>query len=143
MAETVLDVRNLTKRFGGFVALDSVSLHLDKGERLGLIGPNGSGKTTLAVAMVERLGDRAVHLPFDEYYRDHGHLTPDERALVNYDHPDSLDHELFLVHLGDLAAGRPVEVPVYDFATHCRTDSTHRLDPGPVVVVDEIGRAHV
>jgi len=47
MAETVLDVRNLTKRFGGFVALDSVSLHLDKGERLGLIGPNGSGKTTM------------------------------------------------------------------------------------------------
>jgi len=47
MAEAVLDVRNLTKRFGGFVALDAVSLHLDKGERLGLIGPNGSGKTTM------------------------------------------------------------------------------------------------
>ena len=47
MGETVLDVQNLTKRFGGFVALDSVSLHLDKGERLGLIGPNGSGKTTM------------------------------------------------------------------------------------------------
>ena len=47
MTETVLEVQNLTKRFGGFVALDSVSLHLDKGERLGLIGPNGSGKTTM------------------------------------------------------------------------------------------------
>ena len=47
MGEAVLDVQNLTKRFGGFVALDSVSLHLDKGERLGLIGPNGSGKTTM------------------------------------------------------------------------------------------------
>jgi len=47
MAETVLEVTDLTKRFGGFVALDSVSLHLDKGERLGLIGPNGSGKTTM------------------------------------------------------------------------------------------------
>jgi branched-chain amino acid transport system ATP-binding protein len=47
MAETVLDVRSLTKRFGGFVALDSVSLNLDKRERLGLIGPNGSGKTTM------------------------------------------------------------------------------------------------
>lgn len=105
---------------------------------LGIAGGSCAGKTTLAVAMVERLGDRAVHLPFDEYYRDHGHLTPDERALVNYDHPDSLDHELFLVHLSDLAAGRPVEVPVYDFATHCRTDSTRRLDPGSVVVVDGI-----
>lgn len=46
MAERILDVKGLTKRFGGFVALNSVDLHLDEGERLGLIGPNGSGKTT-------------------------------------------------------------------------------------------------
>ena len=47
MAERILNVEGLTKRFGGFVALDSVDLHLDEGERLGLIGPNGSGKTTM------------------------------------------------------------------------------------------------
>ncbi len=47
MVERVLVVEDLTKRFGGFVALDAVSLHLDEGERLGLIGPNGSGKTTM------------------------------------------------------------------------------------------------
>jgi branched-chain amino acid transport system ATP-binding protein len=47
MAERILEVDNLSKRFGGFVALDGVSLHLDDGERLGLIGPNGSGKTTM------------------------------------------------------------------------------------------------
>jgi branched-chain amino acid transport system ATP-binding protein len=47
MTGRILDVKGLTKRFGGFVALDAVDLHVDDGERLGLIGPNGSGKTTM------------------------------------------------------------------------------------------------
>jgi branched-chain amino acid transport system ATP-binding protein len=47
VAERILSVEALTKRFGGFVALDAVELHLGEGERLGLIGPNGSGKTTM------------------------------------------------------------------------------------------------
>ena len=47
MTEPILSVTNLTKRFGGFVALDGVNVSLGDKERLGLIGPNGSGKTTL------------------------------------------------------------------------------------------------
>lgn len=105
---------------------------------VGIAGGSCAGKTTLARALAERLGDNATYLAFDEYYRDHGHLSIEERALVNYDHLDSLDHELFLRHLDDLVAGRPVEVPVYDFATHCRTDKTRTLEPRPLVVADGI-----
>ncbi|MGI9421642.1 MAG: ABC transporter ATP-binding protein [Hyphomicrobiaceae bacterium] len=47
MSGQILRVDGVTKRFGGFVALQSVSFELNENERLGLIGPNGSGKTTL------------------------------------------------------------------------------------------------
>jgi branched-chain amino acid transport system ATP-binding protein len=65
MADRALEVTNLTKRFGGFVALDSVSLHLDRGERLGLIGPNGSGKTTMINCISGALFSDAGTVVFD------------------------------------------------------------------------------
>ncbi len=105
---------------------------------VGIVGGSCAGKTTLARALTGRLGDEATYLAFDQYYRDHGHLTIEERAIVNYDHLDSLDYGLFLAHLDDLVTGRPVEVPVFDFATHCRTDQIRRLDPRPVVVADGV-----
>ncbi|RMH75574.1 MAG: uridine kinase, partial [Actinomyces sp.] len=105
----------------------------------GICGGSGAGKTTLTRLLVDRLGpERVSVLAFDAYYHDLSHLSPDERARRNYDHPDSLDHELFVEHLGALRAGAAIEVPVYDFATHTRTGETRRLDPRPVVLVDGI-----
>lgn len=102
-------------------------------------GGSGSGKSTLAATVLRLLGpEHACLLQFDAYYRDQSHLSPAERAEVNYDHPDSLDVELFSAHLGLLAAGSPVECPVYDFATHTRLTETRRIDPAPVVVIDGI-----
>jgi len=75
---------------------------------------------------------------FDEYYHDLVHLPPKQRAVVNFDHPDSLDEVLLIEHLDGLLAGRSVDVPVYDFATHTRTGRTRRVEPRPVVVIDGI-----
>lgn len=104
---------------------------------LGLGGGACSGKTTLASALLALEPD-ATLLSFDDYYRDLSHMTPEQRAEVNYDHPDSLDTKLFLAHMDDLAAGRPANVPVYDMATHTRTGDTQRVDPAPLVIVDGI-----
>lgn len=75
---------------------------------------------------------------FDNYYSDQSQLSSDERALLNFDHPDSLDVDLFVKHLLALKAGSEVAVPVYDFTTHSRTSDVHIIDPKPVVIVDGI-----
>ena len=104
---------------------------------IGLGGGSCAGKTTLAKALL-KIESSATRLCFDDYYRDLSHITPEERAAVNYDHPDALDIELFVAHLDGLAAGKSVEVPEYDMATHTRPGGSYRVEAAPVVVVDGI-----
>ncbi len=103
---------------------------------VGICGGSGSGKTTIARLVAAELG--ASRLAFDTYYCDQSHLSPDERADVNFDHPESLDVDLFTSHLDHLAAGRPVDAPVYDFSTHSRTSTTEHIEARDVVVVEGI-----
>src|SRR6202035_1521145 len=65
MAETLLEIAGLSKRFGGFVALDGVDLNVKKGERLGLIGPNGSGKSTLVNCLCGTLHNETGTILFE------------------------------------------------------------------------------
>ena len=105
----------------------------------GICGGSGAGKTTLAVELIRRLGpDRVSALAFDAYYRDLSHLSMPERMQVNYDHPDSLDNELFASHLSDLRNGVSIEVPEYDFATHTRTGHTIPVEARDIVIVEGI-----
>lgn len=102
-------------------------------------GGSCSGKSTLAATVLRRLGPgTASLLTFDAYYRGQASLTPEERAEVNYDHPDSLDMALFAQHLAMLSRDEPVDCPIYEFATHTRLPETRRIEPAPVVVVDGI-----
>ena len=105
---------------------------------VGVVGGSGSGKTTVAHAIAESVEAGAMVLDQDAYYRDLAHLTLDERRRINFDHPDSIDTELFVAHLEALAAGEPVDKPTYDFAAHTRAAETARIEPGRVVVVDGI-----
>ncbi len=106
---------------------------------LGLAGGTGSGKTTVVDAIVRVLGSDAVTvIQHDWYYRDQSDLPVEQRELVNYDHPDSLESTLMVAHLRELARGRPVRVPVYDFATHTRLAETRAIEPRRVLIVDGI-----
>jgi uridine kinase len=106
---------------------------------LGIAGGSGSGKSTIATAILEALPRGAgVILEQDHYYRPQAHLAPEERAKVNYDHPDALELDLLLLHLDELRAGRAIERPTYDFAAHDRVPPGVRIEPTPVVVVEGI-----
>lgn len=106
---------------------------------IGIAGGSGSGKTTVANSILQGVGaDRIAFLPHDAYYRDLNDLPIAQRAQVNFDHPNSLETELLVQHVQDLKAGRVVELPVYDFTTHSRTQKTIRVEPRRIVMVEGI-----
>ena len=106
---------------------------------IGVAGGTGSGKTTVSQEILRRVGaERIVFIQHDSYYRDRSHLSLEERARLNYDHPDSLESEFLVSHLQQLQAGQPVEIPVYDFTTHTRTDETRCVEPKWVILVEGI-----
>lgn len=106
---------------------------------MGIAGGTGSGKTTVAHKLAAAMPEgRCVTIEHDAYYRDQAHLTPSERATINYDHPSSLESELLALHLRELRAGRTVDVPVYDFANHTRAKETRRVVPSSVIIVEGI-----
>ena len=106
---------------------------------IGVAGGSGSGKTTVVRRIVESLGnDQVTVLEHDRYYRDRSDLRLEERAALNYDHPDSLETDLMVRHLQALRRGEPVEVPVYDFARYARTAATETAQPRRAIIVEGI-----
>jgi uridine kinase len=108
---------------------------------LGIAGCSGSGKTTLARELTTQFN--ATLLPLDFYYTCLSHLPPADRALQNFDHPDSLEHTLLIEHITALANNQPIERPIYDFATHTRVPGhTETIHPAPVLIVEGILALH-
>ena len=106
---------------------------------IGIAGGTGSGKSTVAKVIIDRVGANHIALlPHDAYYKDLVKLEPAQRALINFDHPDSLETSLLIEHIKRLKNLQPVEFPVYDFKTHSRTAITVHIEPQPVILVEGI-----
>jgi len=106
---------------------------------VGVAGGTGSGKTTIVQEILKALGpDNVQVIQHDSYYRDRSHLPAEERADINYDHPDALETSLLVEHLKQLVAGKKVEIPIYDFVTHTRKSERRPVKPSRVVVVEGI-----
>lgn len=105
----------------------------------GVAGGTASGKTTVAKTILNGVGaSHLAYLPHDAYYRDMPHLPLEERARLNYDHPDSLETELLIQHVRQLMQGECIEIPIYDFTEHRRTAKTQSVEPAPIILIDGI-----
>ena len=109
---------------------------LGKSLVVGIAGGSASGKSLIAQELVSQVGGAAVAvLEHDGYYHHRPDLPFEERAAINYDHPDSFETDLMLEHLEALLAGRRVLKPRYDFAAHLRMDETV-VEPRPVILIE-------
>ena len=105
---------------------------------IGIAGGTGSGKTTLTRKLMETFGDDVSVVYHDNYYKRHVGMTYEERAALNYDHPDAFDTDLMVSDLKKLAAGEVIHCPVYDYAIHNRSEETVEVRPTRVVIVEGI-----
>ena len=106
---------------------------------IGIAGGTGSGKTTVVQQIMNELSQAEVGIiSQDSYYKENNHLSFDERALINFDHPRAIDFNLLVAHLKELKNGNQVNQPVYSFVTHNRTEDVVLTHPRKVMIVEGI-----
>ena len=109
---------------------------------IGICGASGSGKSTLAYSLASTLGDHALVLQQDCYYKDHSHLPLEERCRLNYDEPGIFDHDALLADVQSLMAGQPITRKGYDYAGHRRADTDELINPPDVLILEGIHCFH-
>lgn len=110
---------------------------------IAISGPSGAGKTTIANALQQELlqqspASRVALMREDDYYRDQSHLSFEQRLQTNYDHPNALEHSLLRAHLQALQHGKAVQMPIYDYTQHTRSQRTQVQAPVDVVILEGI-----
>jgi len=106
---------------------------------IGIAGGSASGKTTVVKKVMGALSAKDVSLlDLDSYYKSFSELSDDERAKINFDHPDSFDVELLLEHINELKLGKAIEKPTYDFTRNTRATETTTVLPNPIIIIEGI-----
>ncbi|MDD4833106.1 MAG: uridine kinase [Clostridia bacterium] len=105
---------------------------------IGIAGGTGSGKTTIAKKLIEAFSDDCAVLSHDFYYKSNEGMSFEERAMQNYDHPNSLDTDLMVEHLSELKMGKTINHPTYDFSNHARRETWQTLESSNIIIVEGI-----
>jgi len=105
---------------------------------IGISGGTGSGKSTITNAIQKEVEDKITTIQQDSYYKNFGHLQPQEQSKINFDHPSTLDNELLIKHLKLLKNNQMIEMPIYDFKTHSRMKRTITKQPSKLIIIEGI-----
>ena len=106
---------------------------------VGIAGASASGKSLLAETLAHDLPSEHLRvISEDSYYKDQSYLSMEERVKINYDHPNAIDHELMLKHMGMLKQGKGINVPIYDYTQHNRSSKTYTVNPSRVIIYEGI-----
>ncbi|VHB15377.1 uridine kinase [Streptococcus pyogenes] len=106
---------------------------------IGVTGGSGGGKTSVSRAILDSFPNAHIAMiQHDSYYKDQSHMSFEERVKTNYDHPLAFDTDFMIQQLKELLAGRPVDIPIYDYKKHTRSNTTFRQDPQDVIIVEGI-----
>ncbi|MEA3477048.1 MAG: uridine kinase [Bacteroidota bacterium] len=106
---------------------------------IGIAGGSGSGKTTVVKKVIDHLPEHAVALVSqDAFYKDNGHLSPEEKKKINFDHPDSIEWPLLIDQIDRLKSGRAIDIPIYSYITCARAKETIEVLPRDVVIIEGI-----
>ena len=111
---------------------------MDKVMVIGIAGGTGSGKTTITRKLVQNFGPDVSVINHDNYYKAHHNMPYEERAKLNYDHPNAFDTDLLVEAVKELKQGRSVTCPVYDYTIHDRSSETITIKPARVIIVEGI-----
>ncbi|MDO4911982.1 MAG: uridine kinase [Lactobacillus sp.] len=107
---------------------------------IGITGGSGSGKTTIANAIANKIheDDRITMITQDSYYKDNTGIPMEERKKINYDHPDAFDTKLLVSQIDQLEHGQAIEMPIYDFTQHTRSEKTVHVEPAEIIILEGI-----
>lgn len=106
---------------------------------IGIAGGSGSGKTTVVKKIIDLLPENSVTvISQDAYYKDNGHLSVEERAKINFDHPSSIEFELLNKHIDELKENKSIEMPIYSYLTCSRAKETSSVEAHEVVIIEGI-----
>ena len=106
---------------------------------IGICGGTGSGKTTVVNKILEILpANHVAILSQDSYYKDNSNISLEERKLINFDHPDSIEFDLLYKHINELKNGNSIEMPIYSYITCTRSAETIHIESKEVIIIEGI-----